>query len=449
MAKNTALEPGQHTVDRNEPRWSEAKQAYRHRFSVRLRDGRVIKDKFGQGASKTEARKRALKLANELLRTGGNSGSWKPTSPLRGFVEEVTLPEIAKVQNANTRGRYMLAVGQLLGCRYAAEGHAADCTETGMHAHACTAHPGQKHTKDFKGHSIATAMMFRPIEANLQDIARLHGEESARQARTVLGKYVIGQLIREGLLTGSPIMGQSIDLSTMAKRREGDTGERQALTRDQWLTVVNHLLSIEPEAEKPKRGRWSLEDRIAKRRNTIDLALFQSVTGARQFEATGITWDRLTRRDDGEVIAELHGKGGRTRWVPLFDSAAADHLLARRQGAPGSWPVIGSPSDPSAVWDRDNANKASRALYDELAEALDIPTMATRWGRSHVWRSTLNTMLRALGVPEEIRAAYFDHDVEINRRHYTDMRNVDPLVEARKRLHHDSKSTAESTATKQ
>lgn len=147
MAKNTPLEIGQHTVDRNEPRWSDAKQAYRHRFSVRLRDGRVLKDKFGQGATKTEARKRALKLANELLRTGGNSGSWKPTSPLRGFIEEVTLPEIAKVQNANTRGRYMLAVGQLLGCRYAAEGHAADCTETGMHAHACTAHPGRSTPK--------------------------------------------------------------------------------------------------------------------------------------------------------------------------------------------------------------------------------------------------------------------------------------------------------------
>ena len=41
MAKNTLLDPGQHTVDRNEPKWSESKQAYRHRFSVRLRDGKV------------------------------------------------------------------------------------------------------------------------------------------------------------------------------------------------------------------------------------------------------------------------------------------------------------------------------------------------------------------------------------------------------------------------
>ena len=446
MAKNTLLEPGQHTVDRNEPKWSESKQAYRHRFSVRLRDGKLIKDKFGQASTKTEARRRALKLANELLRTGGNRGAWKPTSPLRGFIEGVTLPEIAKVQNAHTRGRYMLAVGQLLGCRYADEGHAADCDETGLHPHPCTAHPGEKHTADFRGHSIASAVRFRAIEANLQDIARLHGEESARQARTVLGKYVIGQLIREELVMANPIAGQSIDISTMAKGRDEDRGERQALTRDQWRAVIEHLLAVEPDAEKPKRGRWSLEDRIAKRRNTIDLALLQAVTGARQFEGTGITWDRLDRRDDGEVVAELHGKGGVIRWVPLFDPDVAEHLLARRQGAPGSWPVIGSPSDPSKPWERDNANKAARALYDELAEALGIPALATKWGRSHVWRETLNTMLRALGVPEEIRAAYFGHDTEINRRHYTDMRNVEPLVEARKRLREGSSSTAESTA---
>lgn len=444
MAKNTTLNPGEHTVDRNEPKWVEARKAYRHRFSVKLKDGRLLKDLYGQGPTKTAARKAALKRANELLKTGGNRGSWKPSSSLRDYVEEVTLPLVAKTPNENTRSRYMLAVGQLLGCRYAAEGHAADCDEAGLHRHDCEGHPGEKHAQSFAGHSIASGMRFRTIEANLQEIAALHGQESARQARTVLGKYLAQQLIRDEVIEANPIAGMSIDIETMRRKRDDEQGERVALTRDQWLACLDYLLAIDPEdTPKPRRGRWSHADAIAKRRNSVDLALFQVATGARQVEAvhplTGLPWGRLESRDDGKVIAELWGKGSTVakplkRWVPLFDPRAAERILARRQEAPASQLVIGSPSDPSEPWDRDNANKASRAIYDELAEALGIPVLATKWGRSHAWRYTLNTLLRAQGVPADIRSAYFGHDEEINLKHYTDLRNVDPLLAAADRL---------------
>lgn len=77
---------------------------------------------------------------------------------------------------------------------------------------------------------------------------------------------------------------------------------------------------------------------------------------------------------------------------------------------------------------------ASATLYDELAAALDIPFLGTEAGRSHVWRATLNTMLRAQGVPEEIRASYFGHEAEVNRRHYTDHRDASVLIGAAKLL---------------
>lgn len=432
MAKNTKLKPGEHSIDRNEPVWIEDRKAYRYRFSVCLHDGRLVKDRYGQGATKKAARANAEALAARLLLTGGNRGDWKPTSPLAEYIRNVSLPKISQIEADNTRARYRIAAGQLLGTALADQGHSKQCDRTGLHAHPCARHAG-KHRHSFEGLSIADGTRFRAIEANLQEIARLHGAESARQAQNVLSRYVIEQLVRDELLPYNPLARMTIDLTTGAKAKTTKRGGAEALTRPQWQAAVRHLLEIDPaQAAKPRRGRWTLQDAIAKRRAAIDLALLQAATGARQFEANGLTWDRFDLRDDGEVIVELHGKGGRVRWVPVFDPRVTERLLARKTR--GGAFVIGSPTDPNTPWERANANKAARSLYNEIGTALEIPLLTTDAGRSHMWRRTLNTMLRAQGVPEDVRAAYFGHEAEVNRRHYTDLRDASVLIEAAKKL---------------
>ena len=61
-------------------------------------------------------------------------------------------------------------------------------------------------------HAIGEAVKFRTLERALQAIATANGSESARQARTVVSKYILDQLIREGVIDHNPLRGISIDL---------------------------------------------------------------------------------------------------------------------------------------------------------------------------------------------------------------------------------------------
>lgn len=413
-AATTRLDPGTHSIDRTTPTWNESRQAWTLKWSVRLKDGRLIAGQRSQAATKAECRARARAKAAELLQAGGSSGSWKGTSSLRDYIEHVTKPAVEKAaKNANTLARYKLATKQLVG----------DCE-------------GHKHKNSLSGHSIASGTRFRAMESCLHEIAQLHGAESARQARTVLSKYVVQQLIRDELLEANPLAGMSIDLKTDAKINTNRRGGGQSLDRKQWAAVIDYLLTLDPAEgeEKPRRGRWTLADAIAKRRNTIDLALLQATTGTRQSEANGVTWEKVTTDQGGNTIVEVTGKGGGVRRVPIFDPRAAEHLLARRgKGSVDSY-VIGSPTDENRQWERSNCSAATRVLYNDIAAALDIPIMATEAGRSHIWRATLNTMLLSAGVPEAIRAAHFGHDAEMNRAHYTDHRDTTALVAVAARL---------------
>ncbi|MER0093712.1 hypothetical protein [Corynebacterium sp. KPL2838] len=47
--------------------------------------------------------------------------------------------------------------------------------------------------------------------------------------------------------------------------------------------------------------------------------------------------------------------------------------------------------------------------------------------RSHDWRTVLNNRAIARGVPAQVRAAYFGHDVDVNARNYTDWTDVDAM----------------------
>ncbi|WP_162924950.1 tyrosine-type recombinase/integrase [Mycetocola zhujimingii] len=202
--------------------------------------------------------------------------------------------------------------------------------------------------------------------------------------------------------------------------------------------MLRYLLSLDPAdgQVEPRRGRWSLATRISKRRNAIDLTLLQMTTGLRVSEANAIIWSRhVETSDDGAIhvtVTKDISKTKRERRVPVLDDRVAERVFTRMNGAPSQAAhVIGSPADPMVEWDRRNCGGEVAKLYAELAEALDIDLLRT--ARTHVWRTTLNSMLLN-DVPEVVRAAFFGHDGSVNRGSYTDLTDTSSMVAAARRL---------------
>lgn len=407
-AATTRIEPGHHSIDRAVPR--QRGNVWLLDWSVRLPDGRLM-PKRSQGATKGQVRQRAKATAAELLTSGG--GTWKTTSSLHDYVNQISRAVVTTAKlEPSSRTRYFLALNQLVG----------ECN-------------GHSHTDSLRGHSIASGTRFRALEGCLKEIAQLHGTESARQARSVLSKYVLQQLNRDELIHGNPIAGMSIDLTSAkpARSKEG----AQSLTKSQYYAVVDHLLALDPVAgqTKPRLGRWSLEDRIARRRNAIDLTLLQAATGLRVSEANQITWNHVETDDNGtihiNVTADI-SKTHRGRRVPVTDDSIAQRVLSRQNAAESrSAYVIGTPADQMTVWDRGNCQKTTTALYKELSKSLEIERLTTL--RTHLWRATLNSLLLD-EVPEVARVAFFGHNTATNRGSYTDLADTSGMVSAARRL---------------
>ena len=350
---------------------------------------------------------RARAKADELLKRS-EATTWRERDSLTGYMESVSKPAIkaARLSKA-TMTRYELAMKQLKG----------ECGCKPMHA-------------SLKGHSIATGTRFRTLEQALQGIAQHHGSESARQARGVLSKYVLQQLIRDELLQANPLAGMSIDL-----RSDKPTGRKRvdALTLDEYERTMDYLLDLDPAdgVEEPKRGRWTLADRIANRRNAIDLTLLLMTTGLRVGEANALTWADVTMTDDGHMLItatdekrQRHlGAEHSERLVQVVDNRVAAHL-ERRRGADAehvieasSNYVIGAPADPAVPWDGSNCRKHIVTLYKQLAEDLKITEF--EHGRTHMWRKTLNSITYTV-VPEAVRLLHFGHSQDVSRQHYLD-----------------------------
>lgn len=132
------------------------------------------------------------------------------------------------------------------------------------------------------------------------------------------------------------------------------------------------------------------------------------------------------------VVTEDISKTHKARRVPVLDVRVAERILARQNAAPSrSAHVIGSPANELIAWDRDNCQKAATRLYMELGESLGIELLKT--ARTHVWRATLNSLLLDQ-VPEVIRAAFFGHDIAVNRGAYTDLADTSIMVTAARKL---------------
>jgi len=411
-ATTAKLGPGDDTIMTSTPR-KQPDGTYWLDWSYRPMDGSKLRRRRSKGPTIGEARRRARAKLAELKATGA-SGTWKPSSDMADYIEKVTRPTIEKAGlSPLSVARYDLVLGLLLG----------DCDSD-----------DHRHRNGLRHHTIASGARFRALEDLLTEIATLHGRETARQARTVVTKYILTRLTRDELITGNPIAGVALDELTGTKKGERTRGGR-ALTLTEYDAVLEYLLALDPaDGVVRRQGRWSLDHLIAKRRNTIDQALYQAATGLRSTEANLTTWDRHIHDDGTTVSVSVTGdiaKGGVPRVALVLDDRVADRLRQRRERA-GSMKefVIGTPTDPTKPWNRDNRNKAARALYLEIAEQTGVEILENE--RSHVWRTTLHT-LYGDAVPTAVLDSQFGNSEKVRAKHYTDPSDLSALSDAARR----------------
>ena len=397
----TRLEPGQHTIDSVKPQRKDGTVFIR--WSGRLPDGTLHRART-QATTVGEARRRAKATWVDILSSVGSGGQWRGSDDMSAYIAEVSIPAIEGAGLAPRTVYRYLEVASLL-------------------------------RAEFAGRSIADATTFRALETALQTIGRERGRGTATQAKSVLSRYVVQQLVRDGVLSANPMAGVQITLPEAEEPRYKDRRPTaRALTAEEYMRVLTWLLALDPAdgVTAPKRGMYTLADRVAVRRAAVDVTIMQMTTGMRITEARQSTWDDVEIGGTKDAptmritISAERAKTRRGRRVQLLDDGAARHLLARRQTVGGRY-IIGSPAKPDTEWDRDNAQKAIAALYKEIAAACDVPLLEK--ARSHVWRTTLNDLTSSTLSPA-IRAAHFGHTEAENARSYTDVTRTDAMKAA-------------------
>lgn len=402
-AATTRLEPGQDSIDRAQP--FEYRGGWALRWSVRLPNGRLVR-KLTQAPTKGKVRARARATRDELL-TGPGDGTWKGTSDTLAYMEAVTLPmiEAERLADSTTR-RYRLAYELLRGS---------------CHTKGC------KHAHSLKGLSLHDAMRPRALTDCLEEIAHLHGAVNAKHAKTVAKKYLAAPLKVDEVIEHNPLADLDIDVSG-AKKPSYSRGGR-ALSLEEYQTVIEYLLAADPQdVEKPKRGRWTREQRVIERRACIDIVLAQATTGLRTSE--------LCLRPVGDChvdkhvtfIVELPAEATKTRTarpVPVWSSVVSARL-AKRLNAGSPW-LFPSPSDPATVWNPRNRDRKLAALYEEIAEQCGVPMFVHE--RGHSWRTTTNTLLYD-ALDEATRTRLLGHTAAVNRQRYTAVTSTEAVVSA-------------------
>lgn len=372
-----------------------ARGPYEAKITVRLWDGTIYRTTI-RAKSKGEFRRIANEKRN--LKLNSTSTRWDKGKKIGDFINEVSKPAIAAARlRPNTLKRYELTL---------------------------------KHITDQLGDkTINEAEQLRTLERVLQTIGKTHGRESARQARTVLSKYVLNQLVREGVIDHNRLNNFSIDLGDVRKGSKPRGG--QALSDAQYDAVVDHLIGRDTSAPIPP-GTDRRYTSIVKHDNTVALTLLQAGTGLRISEALALTKaDVVTHEDTIAVtVSPEVSKTHRGRTVPILDERIADYWRARLTGLRQADPLIPAPGNRGKRWRTDNAVKATAALYKDVGKVLDDPTVAAM--RSHSWRTILNTKAMARGVSMAVRTAYFGHTEAMNLSNYTDLTDVGSMVQALK-----------------
>ncbi|MFE5775526.1 hypothetical protein [Brachybacterium sp. NPDC056505] len=431
-AATTRLGEGEHSIDRvqvTEERDAEGKVLYRRlAWTIRLPGNAKTTRKFTQGsprstdtAIRTKARATAKRMLEEHTR--GGASDWTKRSSFAEFCEAVVRPDIAKAPglSVTTRKAYSASLDLLIG----------KCD--GL------SHEATQHDKALGPKTIQAAAKILAIEACLQEIARLHGKETSRRARSVLTGWVFRDLRRHELLETNPIKGERIDLSSMARQREvASGGQTVALTRDEYNRVMDFLVDMDPSQgiTAPKRGRWGLEHRVAMRRNMISVTLIQAGTGLRISEARQ-AWRGLVRDDAAHMAIDVDkaiAKGKVPRLAHVLDERTIWHireLLLAHPEDPEDALIVGQAGDRTKVWELSKVRAEARALYDLVAEELGIAKLSMPGHLTHIWRATMNMQLMAVGIPPAARAQQLGHTEQVALDYYTSAMPVEMATEAR------------------
>lgn len=417
-AATTRLEPGHHSIDRAQPFPTETGWALRWR--LRLPSGKLL-DKTTKAPTKAEVRAKARRTADSLLKAPGNT-NWTPTSPVLAYMEAVALPAIRaeRLADATTR-RYELAYRLLRG----------ECGQKHKHLHSLA------------GLSIHDAMRPRNLTRCLEEIGELHGAKNVKHAKTVAKKYLAGPLRVDELIEFNPLADLDVDLSR-AKRPEIRRGGH-ALSLEEYRKVIDHLLAADSRpVPRPRRGRWSHELQVAQRAQVTDVVLAQATTGLRTSELATRPVAECSVDKDGTFIFWLPDAAVKTRRgrpVPVLDPRVSKRLEARLKVAKGKH-LFSAPSDPASAWDPRTRDRKIAALYQEMAEALEIPLLA--FERGHLWRTTLNTLLYD-ELPEATRTRLLGHTPAVNRQFYTAVTSTRAVVEAASILRDDPQESPQES----
>lgn len=418
MAKTVQHRPGDDSIDNSTPRKpTKLGDPWVLRWRYWPADGGQVQPFRTQGPTRAEtlrkardklAAVKAAEAADDVV-TGND---WTLSDPMADYLDKVTLPAIDNGQNKNGDP---LAIGSKRVYRGYVRLLRGECGND-AHDHGATAITAGNGT-------IGRAIRLRAAEACIQDIAQTHGAGTADGCRTVLEKYVYGQLRRDGLLERSPLAGMDIALGNFKAQAKP---ENPAIPAKDYYTVLDHLLSMDAEAiEPPKQMQKRLIPAFfAKRRNAIDLTLLQMTTGMRIGECRSLEPFEVLDNAAGGVnifIPEAKAKNHEERTVTVLDDRVAERIRQRRNATRKGNYVLGAPADSRKRWDDSNSAKAVAALYRDLATATGVDVLEVDF-RSHGWRGTLNML--HFGLPDHIRAAWFGHTSAVNRRNYT-RSNVD------------------------
>ncbi|PWH05362.1 hypothetical protein DEO23_12275 [Brachybacterium endophyticum] len=431
LAARTRLSEGEHSIDRAQVTdlRDEAGKVISRRlaWSILLPGDAKPTRRFTQGpprSTDTAIRNKARATAVDMLEehTRGGASDWTRRSSLSEFCEAVVRPDIINAPNLSemTRKAYAASLDLLLG---KCDGQS---------------HEAVQHDKALGPKTIQAATKMLAIEACLKEISELHGKETSRRARSVLTGWVFRNLRRHELLETNPIKGERIDLTSMARQREGvSSGPAVALTRDEYNRVVDYLVAMDPSQgiAAPRRGRWGLEHRVTMRRNMISLTLIQAGTGLRISEARQ-AWRGLVRDDVEHVSIDVHqsiAKGGIPRLAHVLDQRTTwriRELLLAHPEDPEDTLIVGQAGDRTKVWELAKVRAEARALYDQLAYALDIAKLSMPGHLTHIWRTTMNMQLMAAGVPPAARAQQLGHTEQVALDYYTSAMPIEMAAEA-------------------
>lgn len=388
----TKLSPGETSID--------TVRVHRRRDGVSelqwricLPSGKVERHYTRGTCTHAELRRRARETAADIIATC-DGGAWSPKSHMADYVEKSVMPMVEGMDDLrpNTRDAYLRC----------------------LRAYADAA----------RGVPVSGATRASELERALVAVARAHGTATARQTTKVVSRYVLSRLVRDGVIDHNPLRDFTPRLPEVVASAKPKGGT--ALTAAQYARCLTWLLSLDPATEPRRRGRTTPESRQL----VIDATLTQAVTGLRIGEVRTLTAGDVTD-EGGTLVVTVTPEKSKThkgRYVPVTDERVADRIRARvgrSDGADGLlFPATGVDGKPKP-WDAGNAQKATKRLYAEMAEACGVPVL-----HSHAWRATLNSIYATRGVPDAVRANLFGHTEEVNAQYYTDLSDVPALVDA-------------------